>query len=72
MDVASALEHCGAFENADAVALARTGEYSGQLDRMIRHHVNQLEEQLDRQYTLLTEWLPRVCYLLVLLYWVIA
>ncbi len=72
MDVASALEHCGAFENPDAAALARSGEYSGQLDRMIRHHVNQLDEQLDRQYTLLAEWLPRVFYLLTLLYFVSA
>ena len=68
MDVVSALERCGAFDNPDAVALARSGEYSGQLDRMIRHHVQQLGEQLDRQHALIAEWLPRVLYLLALLY----
>lgn len=43
-----------------------------QLDRMIRHHVDQLGERLERQYTVLGEWLPRVLYLLILLYLVLA
>lgn len=72
LDVVSSLERCGVFEDADAAALARSGEFSGQLDRMIRHHVDQLGERLDRQYTLLGEWLPRVFYLLILLYLVMA
>jgi type II secretory pathway component PulF len=71
-DVVSSLERCGAFEDADAAALGRSGEFSGQLDQMIRHHVDQLGERLDRQYTLLGEWLPRVFYLLLLLYLVMA
>ncbi len=72
MDVVSSLDRCGAFEDADAVALARSGEFSGQLDRMIRHHVTQLGERLDLQYDLLTQWLPRAFYLLILLYLVVT
>jgi type II secretory pathway component PulF len=68
MDVATALEHCGALEKPGEVSLAKSGEYSGQLDTMIRHQANLLEERLDRRYTLLTEWLPRFSYLLVLAY----
>ena len=72
MIVASALQHSGALEQPDEIALAKSAEYSGHLDSIIRHQANQLEERLDHRYTLVTEWTPRIFYFLILAYVVVG
>ena len=72
MDVATALQHCGALEKPDEVALANSAEYAGRLDTMIEHQATQLEERLDHRYTLVTEWAPRIFYFLILGYVIVG
>jgi len=67
-----ALVACGALQDSTAEKLLRTGEFAGRTDEMIRHHIRQLEEQLDAQFATLVEWTPRGVYILVVLFFVMG
>lgn len=62
MNVTRALETCGALQNPDAASLLGSGEYSGRLVEMIQHQIRALDEQLDADFKLISDWLPRVIY----------
>jgi type II secretory pathway component PulF len=62
MSVTRALETCGALQNSAAASLLESGEFSGRLVEMIQHQVKALDEQLDMDFKLISDWLPRVIY----------
>lgn len=70
--VCEALTSSGALTDGDAAGLIRSGEYAGRLADMLEHHVRQLDEQLDLHYAMLAEWAPRIAYLLIIAYFVLA
>ena len=62
-----ALQICGALPDSDAENLIRSGEFSGRLVEMVQHTVTKIDEQLDVSYQTISDWLPRVIYLLGLI-----
>ena len=67
MNISGALETCGALPEPDAVNLLGSGEFSGRLVELIQHQVRALDEQLEMDFKLISDWLPRVIYFLGIL-----
>ncbi|HKJ16317.1 MAG TPA: type II secretion system F family protein [Xanthomonadales bacterium] len=56
-----------ALQNSDAENLLRSGELSGRSEEMLNHLVAGLDEQLDSQYQIISDWTPRIAYVVVII-----
>jgi len=62
---ATALEGVPYLQGSRALAFAHTGEESGKLPEMLRHHAAMESEDIGRFHEQMATWLPRVIYALV-------
>ena len=62
---ATALEGVPYLRGSRALAFAHTGEESGKLPEMLRHHAAMESEDIGRFHEQMATWLPRVIYALV-------
>lgn len=65
--VTAALESCGIMPSENAVSLVTAGEFSGRLSESINQVANQLDEQIELQFSILTDWAPKFAYLAVVI-----
>ena len=65
--VTAALESCGILPSENAVSLVRAGEFSGRLSESINQVASQLDEQIEMQFSILTDWAPKLAYLAVVI-----